>query len=231
MSLSPAAVRVLLAERLIANGALAALWSPAGTSQSKPGPSQTTVRLESYNDRKIAVIVALRTLRPALGLKEAKDIVESAPVDLGTFDESKAKHYMRELSDAGARVSGLSDVNECSPDEIDLFGVFTHCQSMTTEGIDRAEKALEAAMQLAELLNDPDMRVQTSDAGNAISIAVVTHERQIFAVMFPTGGKVSKSVARMLERCARAITRIPGFSQATPFAQTEVARSIAAQAE
>lgn len=232
MSLSVNTVRLVLADRLIANGALAVLWSPANRASATP--TQTTVRLETYNDQKVNVIKAIRILQPALGLKEAKDLVESAPVDLGTFDEEKARRYVRELSAAGARISCLSDVGECSPDEIDLFGVFTHCQSMTTQGVDRAEKTLDKAIELAETLNDPDMRLQTSDAGTDISIAVVTRERQIFAVMYATGSKVSKSIARMIERAARAITKLEGFSQTTPFAQAEVAqamKSIAAQAE
>ncbi|NNH74692.1 50S ribosomal protein L7/L12 [Nocardia uniformis] len=62
--------------------------------------------LESFGDKKIQVIKAMREVLPGLGLKEAKDLVESAPtrvleqVSPGTADSAKIK-----LEAAGARVT------------------------------------------------------------------------------------------------------------------------------
>jgi len=69
-------------------------------------PTEFDVILESYGDKKIQVIKAVREVVTGLGLKEAKDLVESAPtpilerLDRGAADSAKIK-----LEAAGAKVA------------------------------------------------------------------------------------------------------------------------------
>ncbi len=63
------------------------------------------VILESFGDRKIQVIKAVREIVPGLGLKEAKDVVEAAPrVVLEGIDRDAAEAAKVKLEAAGARV-------------------------------------------------------------------------------------------------------------------------------
>jgi large subunit ribosomal protein L7/L12 len=63
------------------------------------------VVLEGYGDNKIAVIKVVRELT-SLGLKEAKDVVESAPkAVLEGVNKDKAEEAKGKLEDAGAAVS------------------------------------------------------------------------------------------------------------------------------
>jgi large subunit ribosomal protein L7/L12 len=83
--------------------------APAGgaADASEPAEEKTSfdVIIASSGAQKIAVIKALRELNPALGLKEAKDLVDAAPkevlnqVNKKTADEAKEK-----LTAAGATV-------------------------------------------------------------------------------------------------------------------------------
>lgn len=65
----------------------------------------TVVLKEVPADKKIKVIKEVRAIKPDLGLKEAKDLVDSAPKDL-VVDVSKddAAKYKKQLEDAGAVV-------------------------------------------------------------------------------------------------------------------------------
>lgn len=64
------------------------------------------VVLESFGDKKIQVIKAMREVVPGLGLKEAKDLVESAPkVVLDQVSQAAADTARIKLEAAGARVS------------------------------------------------------------------------------------------------------------------------------
>lgn len=69
------------------------------------------LKLSSYNDQKITVIKAVRNLT-AFGLKEAKELVESAPVEIPArslkMDEAQALRLLRE---AGATVSLVHEVD------------------------------------------------------------------------------------------------------------------------
>ncbi|MEK7517947.1 MAG: 50S ribosomal protein L7/L12 [Patescibacteria group bacterium] len=81
--------------------------APQAGASDEPKEEQTVfnVVVASSGANKIAVIKALRELVPTLGLKEAKDLVDSAPkevmtqVNKKTAEEAKAK-----LTTAGATV-------------------------------------------------------------------------------------------------------------------------------
>jgi large subunit ribosomal protein L7/L12 len=63
------------------------------------------VVLEGFGDNKIAVIKVVREIT-SLGLKEAKDLVESAPKPvLEGVDKTKAEEVEQKLKDAGAAVT------------------------------------------------------------------------------------------------------------------------------
>ncbi len=64
-----------------------------------------TVRLENAGEGKIAVMKAVKEAM-GLGLKEAKDLVESAPVDLKTgVKKDEAEAFKKALEEAGAVVT------------------------------------------------------------------------------------------------------------------------------
>jgi large subunit ribosomal protein L7/L12 len=53
---------------------------------------------------KIAVIKAVREFKPELGLKEAKDMVDNVPAQLGTMKKDAAAEAKSKLEAAGAQV-------------------------------------------------------------------------------------------------------------------------------
>jgi len=62
------------------------------------------VVLTSFGDKKVAVIKAVRTIT-ALGLKEAKDLVESAPAPIKEgVPKAEADDLKKQLEEAGASV-------------------------------------------------------------------------------------------------------------------------------
>ena len=83
----------------------AAAAAPAEAGEGEPEQTIFNVVVASAGANKIAVIKALRELVPTLGLKEAKDLVDTAPkevmtqVNKKTADEAKEK-----LTAAGATV-------------------------------------------------------------------------------------------------------------------------------
>ena len=66
--------------------------------------TEFNVMLTSFGDKKVAVIKAVRTIT-GLGLKEAKDLVESAPAAIkeGT-SKAEADDSQKQLEEAGASV-------------------------------------------------------------------------------------------------------------------------------
>ncbi|MBU3065311.1 50S ribosomal protein L7/L12 [Nocardia sp. NEAU-G5] len=69
-------------------------------------PTEFDVILESFGDKKIQVIKAVREVVTGLGLKEAKDLVESAPTPiLERLDRDAADAAKIRLEAAGARVA------------------------------------------------------------------------------------------------------------------------------
>jgi large subunit ribosomal protein L7/L12 len=63
------------------------------------------VHMKSFGAKKINVIKAIRELIPGLGLKEAKTLVESAPVNVKeAIPKDEAQEIAKKLEGAGAEV-------------------------------------------------------------------------------------------------------------------------------
>jgi len=84
----------------------AAAAAPAAAAAA-PAAEKTefTVVLTNAGDKKINVIKVVREIVPALGLKEAKDLVEAAPkpVKEGVSKE-EAETIKKKLEEAGAKI-------------------------------------------------------------------------------------------------------------------------------
>jgi len=86
--------------------AMAAAAPGAAPAEAEPEKDEFDVILEGAGEKKIQVIKVVRELNNGLGLKEAKELVDSAPkpllekVNKETADKAKAK-----LEEAGAAVS------------------------------------------------------------------------------------------------------------------------------
>ena len=86
--------------------AVAAAGGAAAAGAADAGQDEFTVILEDAGSQKIAVIKEVRNLNSALGLKEAKDLVDATPATLlekankETADKAKAA-----LEAAGAKVT------------------------------------------------------------------------------------------------------------------------------
>ena len=66
--------------------------------------TEFNVVLTSFGDKKVAVIKAVRTIT-GLGLKEAKDLVESAPAPIKeAVTKAEAGDLQKQLEEAGASV-------------------------------------------------------------------------------------------------------------------------------
>ena len=87
--------------------AVAAAGAPAaGGEAAAEEQTEFTVVLEAAGDKKIAVIKEVRALVPALGLKEAKDLVDGAPGNvLENVEKDVADKAKAALEAAGATVS------------------------------------------------------------------------------------------------------------------------------
>lgn len=87
--------------------AVAAAGAPAaGAAPAEEEKDEFDVVLEAAGDKKIQVIKVVREVVSGLGLKEAKDLVESAPKPLleGVAKEA-AEAAKTKLEEAGAKVS------------------------------------------------------------------------------------------------------------------------------
>ncbi len=85
---------------------VAAAGAPAPAAAAPPEEEQTefTVTLQSFGANKINVIKVIREIT-ALGLKEAKDLVESAPVKVKEgVTREEAEKAKKALEEAGATV-------------------------------------------------------------------------------------------------------------------------------
>ncbi|CAM3180474.1 MULTISPECIES: 50S ribosomal protein L7/L12 [Actinomycetes] len=85
--------------------AVAAAGAPAA-AEAAVEQDEFDVVLESAGDKKIQVIKVVREVVSGLGLKEAKDLVESAPkAILEKIDKDAAEAAKTKLEEAGAKVS------------------------------------------------------------------------------------------------------------------------------
>ncbi|GAB2563159.1 50S ribosomal protein L7/L12 [Nocardia heshunensis] len=78
----------------------------AAPAEAVDEQSEFDLVLESFGEKKIQVIKAMREIIPGLGLKEAKDLVESAPkAVLEKVDKDSAESARIKLEAAGARAA------------------------------------------------------------------------------------------------------------------------------
>jgi large subunit ribosomal protein L7/L12 len=83
---------------------VAAFAAPAGAAEEKEEQSEFDVILASPGDKKINVIKVVREITN-LGLKEAKDLVDSAPKAIAEkVSKEEAEATKKKLEDAGATV-------------------------------------------------------------------------------------------------------------------------------
>ena len=78
--------------------------APAAATDAAEEKSAYTVHLVSPGEGKIAVMKVVKEVL-ALGLKEAKDLVDGAPVDLKKdMKKPEADEFKKKLEEAGAKV-------------------------------------------------------------------------------------------------------------------------------
>ena len=88
--------------------AVAAAPAAGGAAPAAAEEEQTefTVVLTAGGDKKINVIKEVRAVRPDLGLKEAKDLVEGAPQNVKeNVSKQEAEEIKKKLEEAGASVA------------------------------------------------------------------------------------------------------------------------------
>ena len=94
-------------EKFGVKAAAAAAPAPAAAGGGEAAAEEKStfdVSLESFGGNKVAVIKAARTVT-GLGLKEAKEKVESAPCVLKAgVDKAEAEDFKKQLEEAGATV-------------------------------------------------------------------------------------------------------------------------------
>ena len=78
--------------------------APAEAGAAAEEKTEFDVMLTSFGDKKVAVIKAVRGIT-SLGLKEAKDLVESAPAAVKEgASKAEADDILKQLEEAGASV-------------------------------------------------------------------------------------------------------------------------------
>ena len=86
----------------VAVAAAAGGGAPAAAAEEQ---TEFDVILTSAGDKKINVIKAVRDVVPALGLKEAKDLVEAAPKAIKeAVSKAEAEEIKKKFEEAGATV-------------------------------------------------------------------------------------------------------------------------------
>jgi len=87
-----------------AAAAVAVAAAPAEGGEAAAEQTEFDVVLASFGDKKVAVIKAVRGIT-GLGLKEAKDLVESAPTPIKEgVEKAEAETIKTQLEEAGAQV-------------------------------------------------------------------------------------------------------------------------------
>ena len=91
----------------VSAAAAVAVAAPAAAAADGGGSEEQTefdVVLSSFGDKKVGVIKAVRAIT-SLGLKEAKDLVESAPAPIKEgVPKEEAEELKKQLEDAGGTV-------------------------------------------------------------------------------------------------------------------------------
>jgi large subunit ribosomal protein L7/L12 len=84
----------------------AAAGGAAAPAEAAEEQTEFTVVLTAGGDKKINVIKEVRSVRPDLGLKEAKDLVEGAPQNVKeNVSKQEAEEVKKKLEEAGASVT------------------------------------------------------------------------------------------------------------------------------
>lgn len=84
---------------------MAAGGAAAAPVEAAEEQTEFTVVLTAGGDKKINVIKEVRGVRPDLGLKEAKDLVEGAPQNIKeNISKQEAEEIKKKLEEAGASV-------------------------------------------------------------------------------------------------------------------------------
>lgn len=87
-----------------ANMAMAAPVAGAAPAEAAEEKSDFTVEMKSFGSNKVAVIKAIRAIT-GLGLKEAKEMVDKAPVVIKEgVDKDTSEDIKKQLTEAGAEV-------------------------------------------------------------------------------------------------------------------------------
>lgn len=87
--------------------AMAAAPAAGASAAAAPAAEEKTdfdVVITNAGTNKIAVIKVIREFKPELGLKEAKDMVDATPADLGNMKKDAANDAKTKLEAAGATV-------------------------------------------------------------------------------------------------------------------------------
>ncbi|MCB1584370.1 MAG: 50S ribosomal protein L7/L12 [Marinicella sp.] len=90
----------------VSAAAAVAVAAPAagGAAEAAAEQSEFDVILAGFGDKKVGVIKAVRGIT-GLGLKEAKELVESAPAPIKEgVDKAEAEEVKKQLEEAGATV-------------------------------------------------------------------------------------------------------------------------------
>ena len=111
--LEAAELSKLLEEKWGVSAAAPVAMAAAGPAAGGAAPAEAaeeqtefTVVLTAGGDKKINVIKEVRSVRPDLGLKEAKDLVEGAPQNVKeNVSKQEAEEIKKKLEEAGASVS------------------------------------------------------------------------------------------------------------------------------
>lgn len=83
---------------------VAAAPAAAGAAEAAEEQSEFDIHMTSFGSNKVAVIKVVRAIT-SLGLKEAKDMVESAPVNIKEgVPKDEAEELKKQLEEAGASV-------------------------------------------------------------------------------------------------------------------------------
>jgi large subunit ribosomal protein L7/L12 len=92
-------------EKFGVSAAAVAAAGPAVAAEAAEEKSEFTVHLASAGEQKIAVMKVVKEAL-GLGLKEAKDLVDGAPVDLkANVKKAEADDMKKKLEEAGASVT------------------------------------------------------------------------------------------------------------------------------